>query len=193
MFSKKIIAITLGILTFVSFLPPPVFGQSTTPKITSTAPQGLKVSNWCKQILPKINNRILSSQAKLTRRQAWAVARKQKIQNKINKLNANGEDSVKASADLLTFSGMVDKWLSDYKVYIEDLQGTKQFSCGNSHGDFKNAMRKANDQIKVVNQDKEAFKNFWATTLSKDFQVQKQLKFNNKLNKLKTATPSAGQ
>lgn len=85
---------------------------------------------------------------------------------------------------------MVDKWLSDYKVYGEDLQALKQFSCENSHGDFKNAMRKAHDQIKIVNQDKEAFKNFWATTLSKDFQVQKQLKFNNKLNKLKTATPT---
>ncbi|RJQ38057.1 hypothetical protein C4559_02430 [Candidatus Microgenomates bacterium] len=192
MFAKKIIAVTLGVLIFASFSPSLVFGQTTSPTITSKA-QGLKVSNWCAQILPKINNRILSSQAKLTKRQAWAVAIKQKIQNKINKLNANGEDSTKASADLLTFSGMVDKWLLDYKVYGEDLQALKQFSCGNSHGDFKKAMKKTNDQIKIVNQDKEVFKNFWATTLSKDFQVQNQLKFNNKLNKLKTATPSVVQ
>lgn len=139
-----------------------------------TASATPKTQAWCQKTVPKISSILSGSSSNLAKRQAWVATRKQKIQERINKFKQQGLDVSKVTADFQTFSGQLDKWLTDYQTFITNLQATQQFSCGQAKGQFAAAVKTARSQRQVVKQDRDTFRDFYNQTLWADFQTLRQ-------------------
>lgn len=105
--------------------------------------------------------------------------------NKVaTKLDAKGYDTTKVRADYKTLNEMITKAAANYDLFIKQLEESKQFTCGASQGAFAQAVKEANDQRKISNDDVLKIRNYYQTVVRVDVQALKD-------QKPKSASPSA--
>lgn len=91
------------------------------------------------------------------------------------KLTARGYDTTKLKADLPILSTKIDKFSTDYAVYIAALSETKSFACGKTEGEFRAQLLETKDLLASVHADSKAIKDYYATTIKPDLQeIKKQ-------------------
>ncbi len=142
-----------------------VSAQSVTPNTARKT----KTQVWCNKIVPNIQTQITNGSTTLAKRQQWVATRKQKLQDRINKLQSMGANVTQLTTDYQTFSGMMDKWIKDFQTVITDFQATQQYTCGDAQGKFVQALKTARQQMQIVKQDGQSMETFWKNTLRPDF------------------------
>lgn len=92
------------------------------------------------------------------------------------KLKARGYDISKLQADGKILRDKIAKFAADYADTISKLEATKQYACGSSQGAFKQALKTAQDQLKVVKADSVDIRNYYQTVVRPDVQAVKAQK-----------------
>lgn len=87
------------------------------------------------------------------------------------KLIAKGYDISKLQADGKILNDKIAKFASDYADVISKLEATKQYACGTSQGAFKQALKTAQDQLKIVKADSVDIRNYYQTVIRPDVQA----------------------
>ena len=80
------------------------------------------------------------------------------LEKVINISESKGYDTLDLEADLETLNAMIKKFQDDYALFVQKLKDTRNYTCGHSEGRFKQALKEAKDQLKVVRQDIENIK-----------------------------------
>lgn len=166
--------ITAGIFALNLFLITlPVVTLAQTPSSTNQATSN-RIQVWCSKTVPRIAVLLTNSTNSLPKRQQFVATRKQNLQNRINKLQQRGANVTQLTADFNIYSGMMDKWVADFQIYISDLQAVQQYDCGTSKGAFANAIKIANTAHKQIGVDLRAFRSYYKNTLMVDFKTARQ-------------------
>lgn len=180
--SKIILSIFLVITLLFS-----VSASAVAQSVTPTSKRAERIQDRCGKVTTEIQTRITNAGNNLIKRQAWVSERKQKLQNRINKLKNEGADVTQLTTSFQTFSAMMDKWITDFQTAIADLKATQQFTCGDAHGKFVKALKTAREQFKIVEEDGDGIRLFWKKTLKHDFHNV----YNQVREKKKTVSPTS--
>lgn len=101
---------------------------------------------------------------------------KTSLQAIITKLEAKGYDVSELKEDLQTLDNKIKNFASDFAAFIEKLKATKSYACGESDGDFANALESAKSEIDTVRKDAEDIREFYRTVIRPDVEALKEQK-----------------
>jgi chromosome segregation ATPase len=98
-----------------------------------------------------------------------------RIEKFIARIKAKGYDTTKLEADLATLKEKVADFTEAYAAYMTLLDETKNYTCGQSHGDFAAKLKEVRAQLKIVHQMAADIRNFWRTVIRVDLlDIKKQ-------------------
>lgn len=101
---------------------------------------------------------------------------KQRLSQLITKLQQKGYDVLQLQADSKIWDGKVQKFASDYVVFINKLNETKNVTCGQSDGALRSYLKQARQQIVVVHQDSIDARTYYQTVIRADIQALRNQK-----------------
>lgn len=130
-----------------------------------------KLDSICDKITKAIQGRVTSAKARITARETFVANRKTQLSNLIKRLQDRGANVTKLQSDQVQFASLLDKWLSDYKIYVQDLENAQNISCGSARAQFRQALDTAKKQHQLVLQDRQAFKDFVKNSLRPDIKA----------------------
>lgn len=112
------------------------------------------MSDRCKIIVGKISRITSSAQMGIGGRQKAFNA----IADRLDKLSKNlaekGADTTELDAALATLNDKIATLETDYQTFIDKLDNTQQYECGNSQGEFKSETSEAAAAFQQVQKDK---------------------------------------
>ncbi len=147
---------------------------------TPSSKRMVKTQAACDKATERINQFLSESSPSLTKRQSYAANRKANIQKRIDNLAAKGADVSKLKTDFQQYIILLDKWVTDYNILITNFKLAQNFKCQESKTQFKDAVKTAQDQRKILREDREAIRKFYVNTLKPDFQAAIQALKNSK-------------
>lgn len=83
----------------------------------------------------------------------------------VDKLEEEGKDVASIRLQLIELDGAIAKFNSDYKLYLDSLEGTGEFACDRSEPEFKAKLEQARKQLKLVHEDSVFIRTFWAKNI----------------------------
>lgn len=83
----------------------------------------------------------------------------------LQKLDEKGYDTSAVRAHLATLRTLLTDAASDYRLFIEKLEATKQYACGNSDGQFLSALKASQEAMKVFQADLKELRTFVQASL----------------------------
>lgn len=95
-------------------------------------------------------------------------AHKAKLTQISVKLQAEGLDVSELNSDIAILEVKIDKFKADKAAVEAALNNTKNFACGESQGQFKDALKSLRDAQKIVVVDAKDIHDYIANTLKKD-------------------------
>jgi hypothetical protein len=104
---------------------------------------------------------------------------KDRITNLVNKLESKGYDVSKLKADLIVWEEKTQKFGTDYQEFINILNESKTYICGQSNGDFLASLAKARQQLLIIRQDVLDIRLYYQETIRADIQALKSQKGSN--------------
>lgn len=188
-FKKAILSAVLVTSTGL-ILTTPVLAQSTGPSLSPSrknlqqARQEVKEAQTdfkCAKVTARIDNHISSYNLKKDKHINQYTSIKNRVTNIINTLTTKGIDTAKLAADLIALDSKITKLSSDNLDFINKLEATKQYDCGDSKGAFKQAAQDTRAALKIVKADVLDIRNFVTKTIKPDIQkIRQQLKASSK-------------
>lgn len=130
-----------------------------------------RIENKCERVTSRIDEKIAKYDADHKARIDRYNKLKSSVQEKVTKAEGNGKDVTKLKADLITLDTMIQKLSTDYATYIEKLRLTKNYACGNSEGQFIQALKDARTAQKLVWQDAKDLLRFVQGALKTDLKA----------------------
>lgn len=126
-------------------------GEGTSGARLSGMPERMEKS--CEEVTKRVN----SVTARYDKNHQGQLIKYQKLQERVKKtiaaLGEKGYDTAALSAALPDLDTKIEKLSADYAIFIENLEKSKQFTCGESNGDFKEAMLLARESLVQVRED----------------------------------------
>lgn len=104
------------------------------------------------------------------------VSARNKIITLVEKLEGKGYDVTKITTDLKTWDGMIKKMSTDYNIFVDSLNLTKQYTCAQSQGDFKTQLKDAQSKLATVKQSSLDTRLFYQQTIRTDIEELKSQK-----------------
>ncbi|MEK7595210.1 MAG: hypothetical protein AAB443_01260 [Patescibacteria group bacterium] len=132
------------------------------------------VENKCDVATKRIDTKINAFDQNKARHIERYNLLKDKIKNFIDRAKAKGLNTSKLEADLATLDEKIKKFATDYANYIKELRDTKAFACGNSEGQFKQALSEAREAMKKVHEDAKDIRHFYTQTIKEDLKALRQ-------------------
>ncbi|MBI4080150.1 MAG: hypothetical protein HY430_00060 [Candidatus Levybacteria bacterium] len=170
---KRVATFSAVFLTGVMVTTSLAFAITTTPSPTGTIKEKVK-AQACARATKKIERIITQSESRLTKRQNYVTKRKAKIDEQVSKLKAKGADTTALEEAATQLKTLLDTWISDYRAFIDDLEETKDFTCGDSQGNFKKALDEARAKRKVVKQSGDAVRKYYRDSYRPAFQAARK-------------------
>lgn len=132
----------------------------------------------CDKVTARINNQIEKFNANKDKHIQNYQNTKDKVTDMVTRVkNEKGADTTKLEADLKTLDSKIQTFASDYATFIKTLESTKTLACGNSDGEFKNALALSRTQLATSKQDAAAVRSFIKDTIRPDVQaIRDQIK-----------------
>jgi hypothetical protein len=112
-----------------------------------------------------------------------------RITNLLTKAADSGYDTTKLKADLTVLNDKIKNFDKVHADYITKLGATKSFACGNSEGEFLQALKEAKDSLLTVREAVLDIKAFFQNTIKPDVLALRAQKQEPTVTP--TATPSA--
>ena len=92
----------------------------------------------------------------------------EKTQRLVNWVKEKDLDTSKLEADLKVLNDKITDAWEDYSLFISLLRESKDFTCGESQGQFKEKLQEALDQLKVFKEDLQDIRNYYKNTIKED-------------------------
>ncbi len=96
---------------------------------------------------------------------------KQRLSQLVTKLQQKGYDVTQLQTDGKIWDGKIQKFGSDFVVFINKLTETKNVGCGQSDGAFRTLLNQARQQLVVVHQDSVDARTYYQTVIKKDIEA----------------------
>lgn len=119
----------------------------------------------CERTTTRIETRLQkyeSNQEKWAARHNGVIKR---LTNLADKLASRGCEVTQLRADIVSYQTLMDQFAASFRVFHESLQGTRQYACGESQGQFATQLSQARTQLTVVKTNALALQNFFKNTL----------------------------
>ncbi|EKD96171.1 MAG: hypothetical protein ACD_24C00157G0003 [uncultured bacterium] len=124
--------------------------------------------NRCEALNNKIDARIqLFEQNKEFHKNIYEALIK-KVENTIDWMSEKGLGINKLQSDSIVLSDLITKAWEDYSSFITLLMDTKNYTCGESQGQFRDKLLNALEQLKVYKSDLQSIKAFYKNTVKED-------------------------
>ena len=91
-----------------------------------------------------------------------------KLTTAVDKLQEKGYDTTQLEADIKKLDSLAKKYASEYVYFISLIRGSEQYVCGQSDGKYKDSLKEAREQLKVVHEARKAFTDFYKTNIRND-------------------------
>lgn len=111
----------------------------------------------------------------------------------VTKMEAEGYDTTQLRVSMVTLDQKIAKFNTDYAVYINDLKGTKDYTCGKSEGEFKAKLAIARAQLAIVKADSVDIRTFWGQTIKPQIEALKTQKATTTATTTTTTTEGGAQ
>lgn len=95
---------------------------------------------------------------------------KSEVSEFLEKMKAKGYDVSKLEQDLATWEEMFDKFVQDYRAFIQKLEEIAALSPEQAQGNFYSLLREARQLLRVVRQDAMDIRLFYQQTIRADIQ-----------------------
>lgn len=140
---------------------------ATTSPTTKTANA---VAN-CDKITSRINDQISKYANNSKAYTDRFDGRVNKIQEIITKLESNSIEDAKLKTNFANLQSKVNKFHTDAATYDTALLNTKNYTCGKSEGEFRDALADARSKLVTVRQDAIDVNSFFYNTIKSDLQA----------------------
>lgn len=134
------------------------------------------ITKRCERIEKRIEARVTHFNNKKEKH----VARYNRLKERLARLGARlqekGYDITQIQADLRVLDEKIKQWASDYALFINKLEETKNLACGESQDTFKEALKEARRQLQLVHQNSREIHEFYQTVIRVDIQALKNQK-----------------
>ncbi len=147
----------------------------------------------CDRINARIDNHIARFDAAKERHFTRYHSVKDRIKARLDRLDSKGYNTQQARIDLKTFDDKIKHTERNYAIVIDKLNTAKTFTCGQSQGQFKQAIKDAKAQLDIVRADVTDMKNYWHDTLKVDIQNLRAQKGNITPVASSSASPTTTQ
>lgn len=140
--------------------------SSTRPTGSSTREDA--IDRVCAKLASRIDNRITHFGERYDVHLITYNLHKEKLLNIEAKLSGQGIDTTKLKANISTLDVKISTFINDAGKVREALENTRNFSCGNSEGQFRSAVESLRVAQKVVIKDAQDIRDFITNTLMSD-------------------------
>jgi hypothetical protein len=83
-------------------------------------------------------------------------------------------DTSQLDSDFVFLNQSIEIFKTDYALFIEKLNNTKNYTCGHSQGQYMNALSEARPQLKIVKADLDSIKDFTNSVIKQDIQALRE-------------------
>lgn len=171
---KKVILSALVISTVsLSALPTGVFAQKATTALAKTE----RKKAHCTRVTTRVNDlttRLTGDEPKRQSHYQKVIDRLNTIIAKVEAANINAD---KLKSDVASLTSKKTAWQAEYTTLLSKLNATKKFACGQSEGQFVQAVKDARAQRQTMHNTNMDFWNFVKNTVKPDIQsIRGQLK-----------------
>ncbi|HLD26377.1 MAG TPA: hypothetical protein VJB63_00245 [Patescibacteria group bacterium] len=174
---KYTIFLTYSILLVLSvFFVVPT--RALTLKILPTIQQKVEdlKTQRCTTLTQNIDRRINRFNSNKERHISQYNTAKQRLTQLAAKLQQKGYDVTQLQADAKIWDSKIQKFASDYTVFINKLTETKNVACGQSDETFRTSLNQARQQVKIVYQDSTDARTYYQTVIKADIQALRDQK-----------------
>lgn len=140
--------------------------RATSTRATSTIER--KENKMCKALVSRIDKRLSHFGSLFEKHRNNYEAHRTNLVAISAKLEAKGISTTKLKADIVILETKIAKLATDRAAVETALLKTKEYSCGNSDGQFRAAVEAARVAQKLVRTDAEDISLFIRTTLKQD-------------------------
>ena len=173
---KRICLIFFALAPFLLMLAQPAFATNETGRVPSATQQNLalnisaNISQACAAREERITLQITRYENNYDRNQAIYDHVKSIVQSALSNLSAKGYDVSQLTADLQTLDGYIQTFQQQKAAVITQLQTAQGYPCGQSEGQFTQAMAEARQLAREAQLTMLNIRTFYQTTIRPDFQ-----------------------
>jgi len=151
-------SIVVLFFAYIMYVPIQGFAQTNTTDTSRNQIREEVKENRCNRITTQVTN----LKNRLTNDEAIRENRHQQVINRLNeiviKLNARNIDTAHLVQEIATLTEKKNTWQSAYTSLLEKLEATGTYACGNSDGQYKQAVKDMRAQRLAMHQ---ANADFW--------------------------------
>lgn len=176
---KRICLICLTLVPLVLMAAQPVYAQDKLDQAAQDIQQNISrnvsgnVSEACATRQERITLQITRYENNYDRNQAVYQHVQSIVQSALTNLSAKGYDVSKLQADLQTLNGYIQTFQQQTDAVIAQLETAQGYPCGQSEGQFTQAMAEARQLAREAQQTMLTIRTFYQTTIRPDLQTLK--------------------
>lgn len=134
----------------------------------------LRVHNRCDVIGERVRNKL----SRFEQNKDDHVARYKRVRNRLEEivrdLADKGYDVSKLQEDLATMDTMIREYAQLYVDFIESLENTQEYACGDSEGDFREALARSRTLLRQVRQKRQELRRFYGEEIRQDIKALRE-------------------
>lgn len=161
--------------------------RSTIKEATRAA----KIADICQSVEKRISTSLSQYQKNEARHTQTIDQMRNRLQEVITKLNAEGVATTELTADLQQLDTLIAKLKAESQALDTHLQTTGETVCGKSDTSFKTQMEKTRQLMKAVQKDAQAIRVFYETEIRPDLKKALGSKNTPRPSIKPTASPAA--
>jgi hypothetical protein len=146
----------------------PTKTQQDTQTKTATDTTQKFTQQRCGIISSHVKTKVTKYTAVVAKHEGFNAKFTHRIQQLVTKFKAQGYDTAKLEADLLTLKAKAQKFSADRLTYINALKSTQSYACGKSKGEFENELNQARQYLLTLRADRADFQSFYLNTIKPD-------------------------
>jgi exonuclease VII small subunit len=174
---KKILPLLLSFSLFLlaAF---PVLAKSTVQTVRmdseNASPTGLqqrqdRSAQWMEQRCEVIEKRIEVQVARYESNAQQHTARYERMMARLNalveRLQADSVDTTELEAAIVVLDEKIQLFAHNAASYVESLRATQGFACGESEGDFREALTESRSLLQILRENVLDIRTYWQETL----------------------------
>jgi len=144
-----------------------------------------RILNLCEVLGERVQNKISMFEKHKDDHVANYQKAREKLQKIVNELEAKGYDVTELRTDLVKFDTMIKDYAQLYMNFIDSLKNTQGYACGESDGDYKDALSKSHELLRQLQEKRKELRFFYRDEIREDIkdlrkQAREQLVEMNK-------------
>ena len=129
---------------------------------------GERKENRCEIVTERVDKRITTFEEHKDKHIAQYQKLTDKVKEMVKRLKEKGYDTTKLEEDLKILDAKNKQVAADYEEFIQKLKAARELACGNSQGQFVEAMKTAREQLKKVHEEVKEIRTYFKEVIKED-------------------------